>query len=78
MYVEKQRTKDLRKKAKVRSLIFTAACVLALVAVSLVLGTGSVAKIVMLAIAVIWIMGIWKLSKTMGEAVVKIENDRDH
>lgn len=78
MYVEKQRTKDLRKKVKVMSLIFTVACVLALIAVLTIMGTGLVAKVVMLAIAIVWIVGIWRSSKIMGETVVKIENDRDH
>jgi hypothetical protein len=78
MYVEKQRTKDLRKEIKVKSLIFTILCALALIAVLSMMGTGSVAKVVMLAIAVIWIAGIWVSSKRMGEKIVKIENNRDH
>ena len=78
MYVEKQRTKDLRKKVKVMSAVFTVACALALIGVLAILGTGSVAKILLLAIAVFWVVGIWRSSKIMGETVVKIENDRDY
>lgn len=78
MYVEKQRTKDLRKRVKIMSVIFTVACILGLIAILTIMGTGSVAKILMLAIALIWIMGIWRSSKIMGETVVKIENSRDH
>lgn len=77
MYVEKQKTKDLRKKVRVMSAIFTVACALALIVVWAILGTGSVAKILMLAIAVFWIIGIWRSSKIMGESVVRIENSND-
>lgn len=78
MYVEKQRTKDLRRKVKIMSVVFTAACVLGLIAILTIMGTGSVAKILMLAIAIVWIVGIWQSSKIMGETIVKIENSRDH
>lgn len=60
------------------SAILTVACAVGLIAVLSIMGTGSIAKVVMLAIVIVWIVGIWKLSKTMGEAVVKIENSIDH
>tara|TARA_R110002051_G_scaffold84103_4_gene148939 strand:- start:374 stop:610 length:237 start_codon:yes stop_codon:yes gene_type:complete len=78
MYVEKQRTKDLRKRVKIMSVIFTVACISALIAILTIMGTGSVAKILMLAIAIVWIVGIWRSSKIMGETIVRIENSRDH
>lgn len=77
MYVEKQRTKDLRKKVRVISIIFTVACFMALIVILSILGTSSLAKVLMIAIVIFWVVGIWQSSKRMGETVVKIENSSD-
>lgn len=77
MYVEKQRTKDLRKKVRAISIIFTVACFMALIVILSILGTSSLAKVLMIAIVIFWVVGIWQSSKRMGETVVKIENSSD-
>jgi ABC-type dipeptide/oligopeptide/nickel transport system permease subunit len=77
MYVEKQRTKDLRKKVRVISIIFTVACFIALIVILSILGTSLVGKVLMIAIVIFWVVGIWQSSKRMGETVVKIENSSD-